>query len=182
MDPATASACPYLASAILDNSVALVTSAHGGRRNVMTASFFAESSHIPVLLRVAIAPASWTHELIERSGWFGLSILAANQASLALACGASSGRDGSKFDRLGLETFEGPEGTPLLPGCLTTSACRVVERHDMGEHTLFVGHVVASYRQSTMAYRPSLVVSDLVDYLDRDHRAIRASGGVAPSR
>jgi flavin reductase (DIM6/NTAB) family NADH-FMN oxidoreductase RutF len=156
---------PYLASAILDNPVALVTSAHGGRRNVMTASLFAESSHLPVLLRVAIRPTTLTHELVAASGWFGLSILASHQGELARACGASSGRDGSKFERLRLKTFAGPRDVPLLPGLLTTSACRVVERIELGEHTLFVGEIVESYRQSRLAHLPPLLVSDLVAYL-----------------
>jgi flavin reductase (DIM6/NTAB) family NADH-FMN oxidoreductase RutF len=156
---------PYLAGAVMDNPVALVTSAHDGRRNVMTASLFAESSHLPVLLRVAIRPGTLTHELVSASGWFGLSILASNQGELALACGASSGRDGSKFERLGLKTFNGPRDVPMLPGLLTTSACRVVERVELGEHTLFVGEVVESYRQSRLAYLPPLVISDLADYL-----------------
>jgi flavin reductase (DIM6/NTAB) family NADH-FMN oxidoreductase RutF len=159
------SSCPYLASAVIDGPVGLVTAAEGGRRNVMTVSSFAESSHLPVLVRVAIAPAAWTHELVRASGWFGLSVLASHQGGLAMACGASSGRDGSKFDRLRLLAFEGPGGVPLLPGCLTTSACRVVERHELGEHTLFVGEIVASYRQSALADRRALVVSDLFAYL-----------------
>jgi flavin reductase (DIM6/NTAB) family NADH-FMN oxidoreductase RutF len=158
---------PYLAGAIVDNAVALVTSFDRGRSNVMTATFFAESSHVPVLLRVAICPASLSYQLIRDSGWFGLSILADNRASLALACGTTSGWDGSKFDRLRLRHRPGPNGVPLLPGCLTTSACRVVERVELSDHTLFVGEIVLSYRQSALSNRRALLVSDLVDYLGR---------------
>jgi flavin reductase (DIM6/NTAB) family NADH-FMN oxidoreductase RutF len=150
---------------LVDNGVALVTSAHHGQLNVMTATFFGESSHVPVLLRVAIAPATFSHQLISRSGWFGLSVLADNQAPLALACGTTSGRDGSKFDRLKLRYRPGPRGIPLLPGCLTTSSCRVVERVELPDHTLFIGEIVASHRQSALAYRRTLLVSNLVDYL-----------------
>jgi hypothetical protein len=85
-------ASPYLVHAVIDNGVALVTSAVNGRCNVMTASFFAEISHISVLSRVAIAPSCLTHDLIVRSGWFGLSLLSKGQEEPALSCGSISGR------------------------------------------------------------------------------------------
>lgn len=151
----------YLTGAILDNPVALVTSAQGGRRTVMTASLFAESSHLPVLLRVAIRPETLTHELVAASGWFGLSVLAGNQAELAIGCGVASGRDGSKFERWRLRIREGAGGVPLLPDLLTTSACRVVERIELGEHTLFVGEIVESYRSPRQAHLGPLLVTDL---------------------
>lgn len=154
---------PYLDRALVDNAVALVTSAHGGRRNVMTASFFAESSHVPVLLRVAVSPATLTHELVSASGWFGLSVLGRGQERLALHCGTVSGRSEPKLERLRLAHRAGENGVPLLPGCLTTSACRVVERVELGDHTLFVGEIASSFRQPSLAYREALLVSDLAD-------------------
>jgi flavin reductase (DIM6/NTAB) family NADH-FMN oxidoreductase RutF len=155
-------ASPYLDGAVLDNAVALLTSAHHGRRNVMTLSFFAESSHVPPLVRVSVATAAWTHELVATSGWFGLSLLARGQENLALGCGTASGRDGCKFERLRLRTEPGPGGVPLLRHCLTTSACRVVERVELPGYTLFVGEVVTSFRQTVIAYRQTLLVSDLL--------------------
>jgi len=139
----------------------LVTSVHDGRCNVMTASFFAESSHVPVLVRVAIAPTTLTHEFISGSRFFGLSLLADNQGELALACGTISGRDGSKFDRLELRHRLSPNGIPLLPGCLTTSECRVVEQHVLADHTLFVGKILLSFRQTALGLRQPLLVSHL---------------------
>lgn len=156
---------PYLAHAVIDNGVALVTSAVESRCNVMTASFFAESSHIPVLVRVAIAPSCLTHDLIVTSGWFGLSLLSKGQEDLALSCGSMSGREVFKLQRLGLRYHLGAHGVPLLPDCLTTSECRVIEQTALADHTLFTGEIVASFRQSKISYRETLLVSDLVDYL-----------------
>ena len=156
---------PYLLQAVIDNGVALVTSAFNGRCNVMTASFFAESSHIPVLVRVAIAPSCLTHDLIVRRGWFGLSLLSEGQEELALSCGSISGRELPKFQSLGLRYHLSAHGVPLLPDCLTTSECRVIETTALADHTLFTGEIVTSFRQSTISYRKTLLVSDLVDYL-----------------
>jgi flavin reductase (DIM6/NTAB) family NADH-FMN oxidoreductase RutF len=162
VDPSTS---PYLAAAVVDNAVALVTSAHQNQINVMTVTFFAESSHVPLLVRIAIAPSCWTHALIAASGWFGLSVLARQQAPLALACGVSSGRTESKFTRHRIPYQLTEQGVPLLPRCLTTSACRVRERLDLGDHTLFVGEIRSSFRRPAWAARDALLVSDLVDYL-----------------
>jgi len=153
---------PYLTGAILDNGVALVTSAHRHRANVMTVSFFAESSHLPVLVRVAISPSCLTHQLVSDSGWFGLSVLGRGQESLALFCGMRSGREESKFEAAGLRIQSSPEGVPLLPDCLTTSACRVVERVELADHTLFVGEITTSFRQLRYSCREGLLVSDLI--------------------
>jgi flavin reductase (DIM6/NTAB) family NADH-FMN oxidoreductase RutF len=162
----------YLDSAVIDSGVALVTSACGDRRNVMTASFFAESSHLPVLLRVAVAPTSFTHELIDASGWFGLSVLAKGQQRLALACGGVSGRDQPKLEQLRLPIRLTEHRLPLLTGCLTTSACRVVARYELPDHTLFLGKITSSFRQTRMADRPPLLVSDVVQYVARRQKPV----------
>lgn len=156
---------PYLRSATVDNAISLVTSCSGDQRNVMTVSFFAESSHLPVLLRIAISPDTLTHEYISASGWFGVSVLAVGQHEWALRCGSVSGRVTSKLTELGLRQRPGREGIPLLPDCLTTSLCRVAEVVELPDHTLFIGEVVESFRQSRIAYREPLLVSDLVNYL-----------------
>ncbi len=165
VDPGCRALAPYLTNALIDNGVALVTSALGERRNVMTATFFAESAHIPPLLRIAVTRTCLTHELIVASGWFGLSMLASGQAQLALRCGTLSGRETAKFEQLGLSYELSADGVLLLPGCLTTSACRVAETLALGDYTLFAGEIIESYRQSTNAFRDTLLISDLVDYL-----------------
>jgi flavin reductase (DIM6/NTAB) family NADH-FMN oxidoreductase RutF len=46
----------------------------------------------------------------------------------------------------GVRTREGAAGAPLLEGALGWLDCRVVEEHEAGDHTLFVGEVVAAER------------------------------------
>lgn len=158
---------PYLDQSLVDNAVSLVTSAHRGRNNVMAVTFFAESSHVPPLVRISISPRTLTHELIGASGWFGLSLLAKGQEDLALECGILSGWDGSKFEKLHLPYETGPHGVPLLPACLTTSECKLVETITLQDYTLFVGEIVQSYRQTRNSFRDTLLISDLLDHLDR---------------
>ena len=156
---------PYLAQAVVDGGVALVTSAGHGRINAMTVSFFAESSHLPVLLRVALAPQSLTHELVSDSGWFGLSVLRHGQEELALQCGTASGREFRKFERWKIRHHLSPHGVPLLRDALTTSECRVVTKVPLRDHTLFIGEVVASFTQTRQSFRDPLLVSELRTYV-----------------
>jgi len=158
---------PYLTEAAADSAVGLVTSAAQGRLNVMTASFFAESSHLPVLLRVAIAPASLTHELISASGWFGLSVLCQGQERLALECGSVSGREVPKLEQLRVPYELTENGVPLLNDALTTSECKVMSVLPLPDHVLFIGEVARSFTQSRLSYRDPLLISDLRAYLAR---------------
>jgi flavin reductase (DIM6/NTAB) family NADH-FMN oxidoreductase RutF len=163
--PSSAHLSPYLTRAVLDAGVGLVTSAARGWTNVMTASFFAESSHLPVLLRIALASNSLTHELVSESGRFGLSVLCQGQEELALGCGSGSGREVSRFERWRIRHHLSPNGVPLLRDTLTTSECRVVGREVLGDHTLFVGEVVASFTQTRQSFRDPLLVSQLRAYV-----------------
>ncbi len=163
--PISASVSAYLSRAVVDGGVGLVTSAAGGRLNVMTASFFAESSHLPVLLRVAIAPGSLTHELVSESGWFGLSVLCQGQEALALRCGSVSGREIPKLARWRIRYRLSPNGVPLLREALTTSECRVTTSVPLQDHHLFVGEVVSSFTQTRRSFRDPLLVSELQAYL-----------------
>ncbi len=156
---------PYLTRTVVDGGVGLVTSAARGRLNVMTASFFAESSHLPVLVRVAIAPGSLTHELVSESGWFGLSVLCQGQEGLALACGSVSGREIRKLEHLSIRYRLSPNGVPLVRNALTTSECRVVASVPLHDHNLFVGEVVTSFTQTRRSFRDPLLVSELRAYL-----------------
>ena len=154
----------YLTHAVVDGGVALVTSAARGQVNVMTASFFAESSHLPVLIRVGISPESLTYALIAESGWFGLSVLCQGQEALAMACGSTSGRQLAKLERLGIRYHLSPNGVPIVRDTLTTSECRVLNTVALADHHLVVGEVVSSFTQTRQSFRDPLLVSELRRY------------------
>jgi len=151
----------YFELATAESVVGLVSSVYRGRRNVMTATLFAESSHVPPLVRVSVASDSLSCDLIAKSGFFGLSILAQGQEALALRCGQTSGRDRPKDDDPGLRWTLTPSGVPIVTSCRAVSACRVVEAHPLGEHTLFVGDILESYRETRLDCRPTLRLTDV---------------------
>jgi flavin reductase (DIM6/NTAB) family NADH-FMN oxidoreductase RutF len=80
------------------------------------------------------------HELLREAGGFALSLLRGDQEAVA-----------QHFARgvpplahwHGIEWREGSVGAPLLEEALGWIEGRLVDEHDTGDHTLFVGGVVS---------------------------------------
>ncbi|TAK80478.1 MAG: flavin reductase family protein [Aquabacterium sp.] len=127
----------------------LVSSAHGGKRNVMAAAWSMPLDFAPPKVSVVIDKHTWTRELVEASGSFALNVPCRAFARQTLAVGQSSGREqgGDKFAAMGLETFDASEiEAPLLAGCVAWLECRVIpEPHNQQAYDLFIGEVVAAH-------------------------------------
>jgi flavin reductase (DIM6/NTAB) family NADH-FMN oxidoreductase RutF len=114
----------------------------------------------PPLVGVAVNRQAAMHELLREAGGFALSLLAGDQEAVA-----------QHFARgvpplahwHGIATREGAEGAPLLEDALGWLECRLHAEHDAGDHTLFVGDVLAAERGRAA---PPLV------YLDRRYISV----------
>ena len=107
----------------------LVTSAHGGRRNVMAAAWSMPVEFTPPRVAVVIDKKTFTRELVAGSGAFGLCIPGLTLADFTFAVGSTSGRDEDKFARHGVAPLAGPVlGMPVMEtGCaawLASCGCR----------------------------------------------------------
>ncbi len=133
--------------------VTLVSSAHGGRANVMAASWAMPLDYDPPKVLVVIDARTLTRELVEASGEFVLNVPPRRMVEAVFAAGSRSGRDGDKLAALGLETLAAERvGAPLVAGCLGWLECRVVsEPRNEKRHDLFIGEVVAA-RADTRAF------------------------------
>ncbi len=126
-------------------SLALVTSLHRGRHNVMTASWLMPLGVDPPRLAVAIHPARLTHELTSRSEAFGLSIPTLDLLNAVQRCGSESGRDGDKFLTTQLTPMDAVEiEAPLVEECVAHIECGLVQRLRLTDHDLFVAEVLAA--------------------------------------
>jgi flavin reductase (DIM6/NTAB) family NADH-FMN oxidoreductase RutF len=74
----------------------LVSSAHGGRRNIMSAAWNMALDFTPAKVCVVIDKATFTRGLVEASGEFMLQVPSRAQAALVLAVGRQSGRAGMR--------------------------------------------------------------------------------------
>lgn len=144
----------------------MVTSAHGGRRNVMSAAWNMPLDFSPPKVAVVIDKSTFSRQLIEASGVFGLNVPGRALAQAAHDAGQVSGRDlpadADKFQRLGLQTWQddgqdpgevegrvqGAAGAslPMIEGCVAWLACRVLpEPHNQQAHDLFLAEVVGAW-------------------------------------
>ncbi|HSX94772.1 MAG TPA: flavin reductase family protein [Hydrogenophaga sp.] len=125
----------------------LVTSAHGGRRNVMAAAWSMPVDFTPPRIAVVIDKTTFTRELAQASGGFGLCLPGLALADLTYSVGQHSGRAGDKFERYGIEAITGPVlGVPLIErGCAAWLECRLIpERHTEDAYDTCFAEVVAA--------------------------------------
>lgn len=130
--------------------VTIITSAHGGKSNVMAASWAMPLDYDPPKVLLVLDGTSYSRELVDASGEFGLQIPKRRIAAQTVAVGQSSGRDGDKFARFGLKTFPAQKiAAPMLEDCVAWLECKVIpdstQRYD-----LFIAEVVASYVDSAV--------------------------------
>ena len=133
----------------LVHGVYVVTTRLGDVVNGMTASWVSQVSLKPLLVMVSIAPSRYSHDLIKKSGIFAVNVLDRDQADLGKRFGFKSGRQVDKF--AGLEWTTGATGAPILPQAYACLELKLKETVPAGDHTLFVGEVVAAKVQHPQA-------------------------------
>ncbi|MBS0393064.1 MAG: flavin reductase family protein [Proteobacteria bacterium] len=126
--------------------VTLVTSASGGRSNVMAASWAMPLDFDPPKVAVVIDRNTLTRELVDASGEFVLNIPPRALAAAVVGVGNASGREVDKWARFGLEPLAAARvGAPLVAGCIAWLECRVLpERAVERTYDLFLAEVVAA--------------------------------------
>lgn len=151
----------------------LVSSAYGGRRNVMAASWSMPLDFDPPKVAVVIDKATLTRELVAASGEFVLNVPSRALAGLTLAVGSESGHAADKFSQLGIETAPaGCIGAPLIEGCLAWLECRVLpEPRNEQNYDLFLGEVVAAWAD------PAVFSGNRWHFPDAERRSIHYVAG-----
>ncbi|MDQ5810534.1 MAG: flavin reductase family protein [Actinomycetota bacterium] len=125
-----------------------------GEANGFTTNWVSQVSFSPQQLVVAVRKDQHTHDLIEDSGVFSLNFLDTDQEDLA-----------QKFTqplehgdgRVGDSPYTtGETGAPLFEEAFAHLECRVVGKMEAGDHTVYLGEVVAADLK-----RPADILTDL---------------------
>ena len=119
-------------------AVAAARSEADGALHGLTANAFCSLSLDPPLVLVCIEKSANTHDAILRAGAFAVSVLASDQETLARHF---AGEDTDKFDSVGYRVEV--TGAPILADALSWVDCRLHAHHDGGDHSIFVGEVMA---------------------------------------
>lgn len=125
------------------SGVTIVTAAHEGLLYGMTASSFSSVSLTPPLILICVGKDAYTHNILLKSGSFGVNILSAEQAALGKKF---SERHEGYIDRFSdiPDLQFGDTGAPLLPGVMAWMDCQTYQVIDAGDHTIFIGEVLTS--------------------------------------
>lgn len=131
--------------------VTLVSSAHGGRNNVMAAAWAMPLDFDPPKVAVVVDKNTLTRQLMEASGEFAFNIPSKQIAAASLKAGSISAKDlgekGDKWSEVGLSYFAAEKITaPLVEGCVGWLECRIIpEPHNEQRYDLFLAEVVAAW-------------------------------------
>lgn len=101
----------------------------------MTANGFMSVSLQPALVVVSIASSARMHDILLRTGRYGVSVLAREQETVSRHF---AGRPDAERQITLVES----KGVPLVEGALTHVVAAVVDAHPAGDHTLFIGEVL----------------------------------------
>lgn len=115
----------------------------GEEVNGFTASWVMQASFQPPLVVNCVNQSSGSHEMIKNSGVFTLSVLEASQKDIAQKFFKPQRLVGNKFEDVEVE-FGTETGCPVLTTSLGYVECRVVGSVSQGDHTVYVGEVIAA--------------------------------------
>ncbi len=120
--------------------VSVVTTCHQDRLHGFTANSLTSVSLDPMLLLVCVDRNATAHKQLEAASHFGVSILSDAQQELSNAFARSSEPE---HDRLGGYDYRmGKHGTPLLSESIACLECRISDRLEGGDHSIFLGEVL----------------------------------------
>ena len=123
--------------------VTVITTAVDGRFHGITANALSSVSLDPLLLLVCVDKEAHGHEELTDAGRFGVNILSDEQEDLSNLFATKAPPEQGQL-RGGVPYHLGPHGTPLLEGCLAYVECDIVDSHEGGDHTIFIGQVLAA--------------------------------------
>jgi len=117
-----------------------------GKPNVMPAGWGMICSGDPRLVCVSIGLPRYTHQCIEATGEFVFAWAGEAQAELVQYSGSCSGAECAKFEEFEIPTAEPSViDVPLLAEAAANLECTVHSTLRTGDHTIFVGEVVAGH-------------------------------------
>jgi flavin reductase (DIM6/NTAB) family NADH-FMN oxidoreductase RutF len=120
----------------------LTVDAAGERLGLTVGSLVSLSLH-PPLVGVGVSRQAAMHELLRNAGGFALSLLAGDQEAIA----QHFARGVPPFAHWhGIATRPGAAGAPFIEDAVGWLECETRAEHDAGDHTLFVGEVLAAER------------------------------------
>ena len=130
-----------------------------GEVNGFTTCWVSQVSFEPQQVVIAVRRDQHTHELMEQGGVFSLNFLDTEQEDLARRFTQPLEPENGTVG--GSAYTKGETGAPLFEDTFAHLECRVVGKMEAGDHTVYLGEVVAATLD-----RPADVLTDLDTPMD----------------
>jgi flavin reductase (DIM6/NTAB) family NADH-FMN oxidoreductase RutF len=126
------------------NYVLAVTINSKGKPNIIGLGWWSYVSWNPKMLVISVGKERYSHECLEYCNEFVLCFPSAEQKDGAWLCGKKSGREIDKFKVTGFKSIPSKiVKPPIIEGSTVAYECKVLDKIDTGDHTVFVGKIVA---------------------------------------
>jgi len=126
--------------------VVLLTTARGGRANVMAMSWHMMVEFEPSQVACVVSGNNYSFAALRSAGECVIAVPARKLAAKLVQVGNCSGRDIDKFAAFGLTKLPAARVAPPLVGeCFANLECRVTDRGFVNKYNLFILEVVKAW-------------------------------------
>lgn len=141
----------------------VLTAADGDELAAAGVNWVSQASFEPPLVMAGVKADAHTHDLIVRTKAFAVNVLADDQLDIGKAMFRSTTVEGDTLN--GYRFERGGTGSPLLVDTPWWFECRLTDHIDRGDHSVFVGEVIAAgVRDGADGRTPLLLRSTGMNY------------------
>ncbi len=117
-----------------------------GKVNLCPIGFFTLVTWFPKVWAIALYETHYSTKVISETDEFVLCLPSITQVKDVLYCGSVHGWDIDKTENISLKFKESKRvKPPLVEDAVACFECKVIGKHVVKDHTLFLGEVVVSY-------------------------------------
>jgi len=117
-----------------------------GKTNIITLAWSMPTSFDPPMLVISVKRRRYSHKLIRETGEFVVNIPTMDIVKETLFCGRKTGRTHDKFKEACLTQMPAKMvKPPIIKECVAHLECKLRRKITTGDHTLFVGEILAAY-------------------------------------
>jgi flavin reductase (DIM6/NTAB) family NADH-FMN oxidoreductase RutF len=129
-----------------------------GRDNIITLAMCHVFSFKPPLIGIGVGPARFTHGMLKGAKDFAVNVPTKELVEAVDICGTKSGRKVEKFAASGLTREKAEKiSAPLIAECPVNIECTKVKEVEAGDHTWFIGEIVAARREESFDVKDTLL-------------------------
>jgi len=126
--------------------VVMVSSAHGGKRNIMTMAWQTVMEFTPALVGCVISSANTSFDLIRKSRECVINLPTTAMTDIVVGVGNTTGAEVDKFETFGLTALPAARvKAPLIAECHANFECRLADDALVDKYNFFIFEVVKAH-------------------------------------